>query len=346
MVEHCQGKMTKCAILHNNTTGYNMKAISFYKYGMTKDLTICEVDKPIPKENEVLVKIHASSINDWDWGLLRGKPFVNKLIFGLFKPKVKTLGCDIAGTIEAKGVNANKFNLHDKVLGDVSGERMGGFAEYVCVNEKVLELKSENLSFLEAAAFPQAGVLAIQGFMEEWKIEKGQKVLINGAGGGTGTFAIQIAKQLGAIVTGVDKQMKFDIMLEASADNVIDYLKEDFTKNGVQYDYILDLAGHHPFFDYKNALAKHGKYLLVGGSSTLIISCIFFGPLVSLFSNKKMKILAHVPNKYLSQLMELSQQGTLKPFIDKIFPLKHVPKALDYFGQGECKGKIIISTID
>ena len=323
-----------------------MKSITFHKYGTSKDLTLCEIDKPIPKDNEVLVKIHASSVNDWDWGLLRGQPFVNKLIFGLFKPKVKTLGIDIAGTIEAKGVKANRFNLHDKVLGDVSGERMGGFAEYVCVDEKVLELKSENLSFQEAAAFPQAGVLAIQGFIDEWKIEKGQKVLINGAGGGSGTFAIQFAKHLGAVVTGVDKRMKFDLMLEAGADNVIDYLKEDFTKSGAQYDYILDMAGHHPLFDYKSALTKHGKYLLVGGSATLIISCIFLGPIISLISNKKMKILAHQPNKYLARLMELSQNGTLEPFIDSSYPLKDVPKALDHFGQGECKGKIIISNID
>lgn len=321
----------------------NMKSILFNKYGSTKDLTIGEVEKPIPKENEVLVKIHASSVNDWDWGLLRGKPFVNRVMFGMFKPKVKSLGIDIAGIVESVGQNVKKFQPQDEVLGDISASGWGGFAEYVCVKESALEFKSKEISFEQAAAFPHTGVLAIQGFMDEWRVEKGQHILINGAGGGAGTFAIQIAKEYGAIVTGVDKENKFETMISAGADKVIDYTKEDFTKNALKYDYILDMAGYHPLLDYKKSLTKGGKYLLVGGSSSLILQSVFLGPFISFFGDKKLKILAHEPNKYLKKLMELSEEGKIKPFIDSTYPLEEAPSAIDQFGKGTCLGKIIIS---
>lgn len=319
-----------------------MKSILFRKYGTSKNLEIKEVGIPTCNSKEVLVKIHAASVNDWDWCLLRGKPFINRLLFGLFKPKIKTLGIDISGIVEFVGPNTSKFKISDEVFGDLSGANWGGFAEYVCVNEKCLEIKPPKMTFAEAAAIPQAGVLAIQGFIDEWTVEGGQQVLINGAGGGSGTFAIQIAKTYGAVVTGVDKAMKFETMRNVGADIVIDYEKDDFTKNGLKYDYILDFAGYNPLLAYKRSLTVNGKYLLVGGSSSLIIKCILLGPLISLVSKKKMKILAHQPNKYLSKIIELFDEGKLNPILDSTYPLDKVPDALKYFGNGKVKGKIVI----
>jgi len=322
-----------------------MKSLIFPKYGTTSDLELNEVVKPTCSSEEVLIKIHSASVNDWDWGLLRGKPFVNRLLFGVFKPKVKTLGIDISGTVEYVGANVSKFKVDDEVFGDISNYKWGGFAEYVCVKENNVELKSPNMTFEEAAAIPQAGVLAIQGFRDKFKVNPGQQILINGAGGGCGTFAIQIAKQFGAIITGVDKGSKFDVMRTLGADNVIDYTKEDFTKNNKTFDFILDFAGHHSLLDYKHSLKENGTYLLVGGSSTLIMKCIFLGPLISLFSKKKLKILPHKPNKYLNELVKLNEEGKLKIVIDSIFTLKQLPDALEYFGSGNANGKIIISII-
>jgi NADPH:quinone reductase-like Zn-dependent oxidoreductase len=320
-----------------------MKSIIFQKYGTTNDLELDEVVKPACKSDEVLIKIHATSINDWDWGLLRGKPFINRLLFGVFHPKVKTLGIDISGTIEFAGAKTTKFKIGDEVFGDISSYKWGGFAEYVCVKENFIELKSPKMTFEEAAAMPQAGVLAIQGFLDSIKINPGQHILINGAGGGCGTFAIQIAKQLGAIITAVDKGSKIDVMLKLGADKVIDYSKEDFTKNIQTYDFILDFAGHHALLDYNRSLKENGTYLLVGGASGLIMKCIFFGSIISFFTKKRMTILQHEPNKYLKELIKLYEEGKLKIVIDRTFSLDQVSEALAYFGHGNAKGKIIIS---
>lgn len=322
-----------------------MKSIIFHTYGTADELEFKEVPKPTCSSDEVLIKIHAASVNDWDWGLLRGKPFINKLLFGFFKPKVKTLGLDISGVVEMAGSKVSKLKVGDEVLGDISGYKWGGFAEYVCVKESFLELKSPNITFQEAAAMPQAGVLAIQGFKDYMDAAKGQHILINGAGGGCGSFAIQIAKNAGLHVTGVDTSSKFDTMLSLGADEVIDYRTDDFTENEAHYDLILDFAGHHPLFHYKRALKRHGMYLLVGGSSALIIKCILLGPILSLFGTKKMSILAHVPNKYLDELIKLTQEDQLTVVIDRIFELQKVPQALEYFGTGKAKGKIVISTV-
>lgn len=320
-----------------------MKAIAFTKYGTTKDLAYEEVAKPIPTDKEVLIQIKAASVNDWDWGLLRGQPFVNRMIFGLLKPKVKTLGLDIAGTIEAVGEKVTAFKTGDRVFGDISNKGWGGFAEYVSVPESGIVAMPEKMSFEEAAAIPQAGVLALQGFMDKWSVQPGQHVLINGGGGGCGTFAIQIAKNLGAKVTAVDKGSKFEIMQAMGADHLIDYTQDDFTQNENTYDYILDFAGHHPLLDYKKALTKNGQYLLVGGASGLIFKCLVAGPVISMFSGKKLRILPHEPNKHLDKLISLFEEGKLKPVLDKSFSLQEVPEALEYFGQGICKGKIIVA---
>lgn len=325
-----------------------MKSISFTRYGEVGDLELTETEKPVPGENEVLVKIHATSVNDWDWQLLKGRPYINRLLFGLSKPKkkkVKTLGFDIAGTVEQVGKGVKKFVVGDEVFGDLSNKGWGGFAEYVCVDENSLAPKSKKMTFEQAAAIPQAGVLAVQGFMEEMEVKPGQEVLINGAGGGCGTLAIQIAKNFGANVTAVDKRNKFDMMLSLGADHLIDYAEEDFTKNGKGYDLILDFAGHHPLLHYKRALNDKGLYLLVGGASNVIIQCMFGGPIVSMFGSKKLKILVHKTNEYLQQLNELVEEGKLKIIIDSTYPLTEVPQALKRFGSGDGVGKVVVAIV-
>ena len=320
-----------------------MKAIVYTKYGPPEVLQLKEVEKPTPKDNEVLIKVHAASINDWDWGLLRGKPFGNRVSFGLLKPKTKILGVDIAGEVEAVGRIVKKFQPGDEVFGDISGCGWGGFAEYVCALENALSLKSASITFEEAAAVPQAAVLALQGLRYKRQIQPGQKVLINGAGGGAGTFAIQIAKSFGAEVTGVDNTSKLDIMRSIGADQVIDYTKEDFTKNGQRYDFILDFAAHHSVFDYKRALSPKGIYVVVGGSSARIFQVVLLGPWISITEGKKMGLLIHKPNKDLAFMKELFEAGKVKPVIDRRYPMSETAEALRYFGEGHAKGKLVIT---
>jgi NADPH:quinone reductase-like Zn-dependent oxidoreductase len=320
-----------------------MKAIVYTKYGPPDVLELKEVKKPTPKDNEALVKVHAASVNDWDWGLLRGKPFMNRLFFGLLKPRIKILGVDIAGQVEAVGRNVKQFQPGDEVFGDISGCGWGGFAEYVCARENALVLKPASMAFEEAAAVPQAAVLALRGLRDKGQIQPGQKVLINGAGGGAGTFAVQIAKSLGAEVTGVDSTRKLDIMRSIGADHVIDYTQEDFTKSGQRYDLILDMAAHHSIFDYYRALSPKGIYVMEGGSTARIFQVVFLGPLISMTTSKKMGILAHKPNKGLAFMKELFEAGKVKPVIDKRYPLSEVAEALRYFGKGQARGKVVIT---
>jgi len=320
-----------------------MKAIVCTKYGSPDVLQLKEVEKPTPKDNEVLVKVHAASVNDWDWGLLRGTPFVNRLMFGLLKPRTGILGCDIAGRVEAVGRNVKQFQPGDEVFGDISGCGFGGFAEYVCARENALVLKPASMTFEEVAAVPQAAVLALQGLRDKGQIQPGQKVLINGAGGGAGTFAVQIAKSFGDEVTGVDSTEKLDMMRLIGADQVIDYTQEDFTKNGQRYDLILDFAAHHSIFDYKRALSPKGIYVMVGGSMARLFQVVFLGPWISMTWSKKMGLLVHKPNKDLAFMKELFEAGKVVPVIDRRYPLTEVPEALRYFGEGHAKGKVVIT---
>ena len=294
-----------------------MKAIVFTKYGSPDVLQLKEVEKPIPKDDEVLVKIHASFINDWDWGLLRGKPFVNRMLFGLLKPRTQILGCDIAGHIEAVGRNVKKFHPGDEVFGDLCESGFGGFAEYVCTNENTLILKPSGMTFEEAASIPQAAIIALVGLRDYGNIQPGQKVLINGAGGGAGSFAVQLAKLFGAEVTGVDSTIKLDFMRSMGADFVIDYTKEDFTKNGQRYDLIIDHAAHHSIFDYKRSLSPGGIYAMVGGASARIFQLMILGSLISMTGSRKMGIMIHKPNKGLAYISELLEDGKIVPVIDR-----------------------------
>jgi len=321
-----------------------MKAIVYEKYGPPDVLELKEVEKPIPKDNEVLVEVDAASVNDWDWGLLRGKPFVNRLVVsGLLKPKIKILGGDIAGRVETVGKNVKQLQSGDEVFGDLSGCGFGAFAEYVCARENALVLKPASMTFEEAAAVPQGAVLALQGLRDKGQIQPGQKVLINGAGGGAGTFAVQIAKSFGTEVTGVDSTRKLDIMRSIGADHVIDYTQEDFTKTGQRYDWILDFAGYHSIVDYNRALSSKGIYVMVGGSAATLLQTLFLGPLISMATSKKIGILAHKPNKDLAFMKELFEAGKVKPVIDKRYPLSEVPEALRYFGKGHNRGKVVIT---
>jgi NADPH:quinone reductase-like Zn-dependent oxidoreductase len=321
-----------------------MKAIVRTKYGPPEVLKLEEVAKPTPKDNEVLVKIHAASINSWDWDLLRGTPFMNRLVFGVLKPKTKILGCDIAGRVEAVGRNVKQFQPGDEVFGDISGCGFGGFAEYVCASENALALKSAGMTFEQAAAVPQAGLLALQGLRDKGQIQKGQKVLINGAGGGAGTFAVQIAKSYGAEVTGVDSTGKLDMLRSIGADHVIDYTQEDFTKNGQHYDLVLDVVTYRSIFDYKRVLSPKGIYVMLGGGSwARVYQAMFLGPWISMTGSKKMGILMHKPNKGLAFMKELLEAGKVVPVIDKRYPLSKVPEALRYFGKGDAKGKVVIT---
>ena len=319
-----------------------MKAIVFTKYGTPDVLELTEVDRPIPKDDEVLIKVYAVSINDWDWGLLQGIPFMNRLLNGLLKPKRKILGSDIAGRIEAVGKNVEQFQPGDEVFGDLSGD-WGGFAEYVCARENALAFKPASMTFDEAAAIPQAAMLAIQGLCDKGQIQPGQTLLINGAGGGVGTFAVQIAKLYGAEVTGVDSSGKLDMLRSMGFDQVIDYTQEDFTENGQCYDLILDVKTNRSIFDYTRALSPNGTYVTVGGSMTRIFQALFLGPLISMISKKNIRVVFLKPNKDLAYMNELFEAGKVKPVIDGPYKLSEVPEAIRYFGEGNHKGKVIIT---
>jgi NADPH:quinone reductase-like Zn-dependent oxidoreductase len=323
-----------------------MKANVLTNYGSPEFFKFQEMEKPTPRDNEVLIKVHASSVNSWDWEILMGKPFVNRLMVGLRKPtRIKILGCDIAGRVESIGSKVNRFQPGDEVFGDISHCGWGGFAEFVCVPEKAdaLALKPAALTFEESAAVPQAGVLALQG-LRKGQIQSGQKVLINGAGGGVGSFAVPMAKSFGAEVTGVDSSGKMDFVRSLGADHLIDYTQVDFTREGQQYDLILDVQAYHSISDYRQALSPDGRYIMVGGSSALVNKIFLLGPLISMTEGKKLSLLLHRPRASdLDYLNTLFAAGKCAPVIDKCFALNEVAEAFSYFESGQLKGKIVIT---
>lgn len=322
-----------------------MKAVVYKKYGSPAVLNLEEIEKPIPNATEVLIKIFAASLNSWDLDMLKGKPFLIRIIGGLFKPRHKILGADIAGVVEAVGEKVIHFQPGDEVIGDIAGSGFGGFAEYVAVPENLLARKSSVMTFEQSAALPQAGLLALQGLRYNGGIKKGQSVLINGAGGGVGTIALQIAKSEGALVTCVDKIEKFDMLQSLGADYFIDYEKEDYTKSGLQYDRILDVIAHKSVADYKDALKPGGTFVMIGGSmGGLFLKIVFLGPLISRLTNKTIALMGYKPNRtdldYLNQLFE---EGKVLPVIGATYTLTEVPQAFQLLGTGMGKGKIVIS---
>ena len=318
-----------------------MKAIVYTKYGPPDVLHLEEVEKPVPKDDEILVKVHAVSVNRSDWEGLRGEAFVR--IGGLFKPGHQILGSDVAGRVEMAGRDHSQFQPGEDVFGEMWGYH-GGFAEYVCTRGTAWALKPAGLTFEQAAAIPQAGVIALQGMGDKGQVQPGQRVLINGAGGGAGSFAVQLAKSYGAEVTGVDNTSKLDFMRSLGAEHVIDYTREDFTKNGKQYDLILDVIAHRSVFAYQRALKTNGTYFAVGGSLATIFQILLLGAWIRRATSKNIRILAiQRSRKDLVSITELCEAGKVIPVIDRRYPLSETAEALRYLGEGHVKGKIVIT---
>ena len=323
-----------------------MRAIFYHTYGSPDVLKLEEVEKPTPQDDEVLVKVSAASVNALDWHLLRADPFLARLNMGLLKPKHQTLGADVAGRVEAVGQNVKQLRPGDEVFGDIFETGLGGFAEYTKAQEDAWVLKPANISFEEAAVVPVAALTALQGLRDKGQIEPGQKVLINGASGGVGTFAVQIAKALGAEVTAVCSTGNVELVRSLGADQVIDYTKEDFTKKGQQYDLILAVNGYHPILDYKRALSPNGRYVMTGGSMAQFFEAIALGPVISMTGSKKMgNFLAKANHNDLVFIKGLLEAGKVKPVIDRRYPLSEVADAIRYVEAGHAQGKVVI-TVD
>lgn len=318
-----------------------MKAIVYTKYGTPDMLTLQAIDKPVLHDDGVLIKVRAVSLNDWDLALLEGD-VINRLINGIRAPRINVLGSDIAGTVAAVGKNVRSFQPGDEVFGDLSGQ-WGGFAEYVCAKENTLALKPTNMTFVQAAAIPQAGMLAVQGLIDKGKIKAGQKILINGAGGGVGTFAVQLAKLYDTELTGVDRDTKLDMLRSIGFDHVIDYAKVDFTKNGERYDVILDAKTNRSIFDYIRALRPGGTYVTVGGSLMRLLTITIMASLVSTITKKKVVVVGLKPNKDLRYMSELFEAGKIKPVIDGPYRFDMIPDLFRVFGKGEHKGKVVFT---
>ena len=319
-----------------------MKAIVYTQYGSPDVIQFKEVEKPVPGANEVLIKIHAASVNAADWHYLRGTPLLFRLSAGLLKPKNIFLGADVAGQVEAVGRDVTKFRPGDEVFGDLSESGRGTFAEYVCAPENALVLKPANISYEEAAAVPVAAVTALQG-LRKGQIRSGQKVLINGASGGVGTFAVQIAKSFGTEVTAVCSTRKLDLVRSIGADHVIDYTREDFTRNGQRYDLILAANGYRSISDYRRALSPHGVYTMSGGATAQMMEAILLGPWMSRDGQKMGNLLARPNHADLVFMKELLEAGKVVPVIDRCYPLSEVADAIRYLEEGHVQGKVVIT---
>jgi NADPH:quinone reductase-like Zn-dependent oxidoreductase len=321
-----------------------MKAMIHTQYGSPDVVQLVELEKPVPRENEVLVKILAASVNALDWHMLTADIFLVRLGSGLLKPKNTRIGADAAGLVEAVGKNVTQFKPGDAVFGDIYPGGQGSFAEYATVPEKLLALKPANLSFEQAAAVPVAGITALQGLRDQGQIQPGQRVLINGAAGGVGTFAVQIAKAYGAEVTAVCSTRNLEQARSLGADFVIDYTKENFTQSGQQYDLILAVNGFHPLSAYKRALAPGGTYVMAGGTPAQIFQAVLLGSWMSRSGDKKMTaVSAKASQKDLVVLKELLEAGKIVPVIDRVYPFSETAEALRYLGTGHARAKIVIT---
>lgn len=318
-----------------------MQAIVFARYGSPDVLQCKEVEEPAPADDEVLIRVHAASLNDWDWEALHGT-FVNRLLFGLLAPKKQILGSDIAGRIESVGKNVQRFQPGDEVFGDLSGE-WGGLAEYVCAPESSLALMSPGMTFEQAAAIPQAAMLALQSLDDIGPLRPGQKLLINGAGGGVGTFAIQIARLSGVEITAVDRAEKLELLRSLGAEHVMDYTREDFTKGAQRYDAILDVKTRRSIADCARALKPDGIYVTVGGSMARLVQAMFLWPWIRLKDNLRIRLVVLKPNEGLDRIKELFEAGKVLPVIDGPYPFSEVPRAFRHFGEGRHQGKVVIT---
>ncbi len=323
-----------------------MKAIVQTDYGSPDVLSLREVDRPIVSNTKVLVRIHATSVHAGDWHLMRGDPWLVRLVFGLFKPKNSILGTDMAGIVEEIGSDVTQFKVGDRVFGDLSACGFGGFAEYVSVPESALVLKPNNLTFEAAATIPVSALAALKGLRDVGKIQPGQQVLINGAAGGVGSFAVQIAKAHGAIVTAVCSSRNTEMVRAIGADHILDYTQIDITQTEQQYDLILDIAAYRSPFDYLPILKPKGTYVVVGGSTTRIFQVMIFGSLISKLTGRNILPLVSAPNQTdLLALKSMIESRTIVPIIDRTYNLSEVPEALRQLEQRQVSGKIAIRLI-
>jgi len=313
-----------------------MKAFIWEKYGPPETLRMAEVEKPAPDANEVLVKVLATSVNAADWHSLRGKPLFSRATLGLLRPKHRILGVDIAGQVEAVGTGVTQFKPGNEVYANLLYHGYGGFAEYVSVPVDVMALKPANLSFEEAAAVPMAAVTALQGLRHHGEIQPGQKVLINGASGGVGTFAVQIAKSYGPEVTAVTSTQNIDLVRSLGADHIVDYTVTDFVRSGRRYDLIYDTVGNRSVADLRRALAEGGKASVTGYTSLARAMS------VPLLGGKDIaRVSADVTTKDLELLAELIEAGKVRPVIDRRYPFAEIPAAIAYLEQGHARGKVV-----
>lgn len=333
------------SIQRDNNRNDTMKAIVQTEYGSADVLRVETVDRPIVTDNGVLVRVYGAAIHAGDWHLMRGTPFILRLIFGgILKPKFRTLGTDMAGQIEAVGKDVTAFKPGDEVFGDLSESGFGTFAEYVCTPEQALALKPTNLTFEEAATVPVSALAALQGLRDSGQLQSGQTVLIVGASGGVGSFAVQIAKAWGAVVTGVCSPSKAEMVRSLNADRVLDYAQATVPQNGQKYDLIFDAAAYRSAFDYLPVLAAKGTYVLVGGSTARLFQVMLLGGLMSKISGRKMTCLVSKPNSGdLSVLKTLIEAGQLVPYIDRHYSLSEVPLAIRCLEQRQVQGKIAIN---
>lgn len=321
-----------------------MKAFVVERYGPPDVLELCDVETPAPESGEVLVRVHAASINDWDLAIVTGKPLLTRLIHGLFTPRVR-IGCDIAGRVEAVGDGVDAFRPGDEVHGDLCQSGFGAFAEYACVPETALAPKPPGMTFEQAAAIPQAGMLAVQGLLDVGQLQRGQKVLLNGAGGGVGTIALQIARLYDAEVTVVDKRNKLEMLRGLGAEHALDYREEDFTRSGRRWELILDVKTNRSPFAYTRALDIDGKYVTVGGDISNLLQITVIGPVISRLRHKHLHLVSLKPNKDLGYLSELFESGKLVPVMEKPFRFADLREAVRLFASGDHKGKVVV-TID
>lgn len=322
-----------------------MKAIVYDRYGPPDVLHLAEVDKPVPTDSELLIRIHAVSVNGSDREGLTGTPLYARM-GGLWRPGHRILGSDIAGRVESAGRANSEFKAGDEVFGELPGYH-GGFAEYACTHGRTLALKPAGLTFEEASAIPQAGTIALRGIHERGRVQAGQKVLVNGAGGSAGSFAIQLAKLYGAEVTGVDNAGKLAFMRSLGADHVLDYTREDFTSSGARYDLILDLIAHRSVLACRRALRPDGTYFFVGGSAAVVLQVLLLGPWIKRATGKQIRMLV-VPQSRegLIAITRLCESGAISPKIDRRYSLSEAPEALRHVVEGRAKGKVVITVAD
>jgi NADPH:quinone reductase-like Zn-dependent oxidoreductase len=321
-----------------------MKSAVYTRYGPPDVVQIADVEKPVPKDDEVLIKVRAASVNPYDWHFMRGTPYPVRMSAGLRKPKDKRLGADVAGRVEAVGRNVTQFKPGDEVFGLCKG----AFAEYACTPESKLVMKPDNVTFEQAASVPIAAFTALQGLRDKGHIQPAQKVLINGAAGGVGTFAVQIAKSFGADVTGICSTRNVDMVRSIGADQAIDYTQEDFTKSGQRYDLILDCVGNHSLLAYRRVLSPKGIYIQVGGPTGRwmigLLARLIKALVLSRFVSQKLVMVGAKSNKEdLTILHDLMKAGKVTPVVDKRYSLTEVPEAIRYLEAGRARGKVVIT---